>query len=75
MQFTIITANREEIEEEDIAPELVGGVADVGDEVYIKKIGKIAMVTGSKRNGDYVVKIGNFVTTVKRNAAQKVKKG
>ena len=67
-------ANREEIEEEDIAPELVGGVAEVGDEVYIKKIGRIALVTGIKRNGDYIVKVGNFTTTVKHNAAQKVKK-
>lgn len=68
-------ANREDVEDEDVAPDLVGGVADVGDEVYIKKIGKIALVTGLKRNGDYVVKIGNFTTTVKRSAAQKVKKG
>ena len=67
-------ANREEIEEEELEPELVGGVAEVGDEVYIKKIGKIATVTGLKRNGDYIVKIGNFTTTVKRGAAQKVKK-
>lgn len=67
-------ANREEIEDEELEPELVGGVAEVGDEVYIKKIGKIAVVTGLKRNGDYIVKIGNFVTTVKRAAAQKVKK-
>ena len=61
-------------EEDDVEPEVVGGVANVGDEVYIKKIGKIAHVTGLKRNGDYIVKIGNFVTTVKSNAAQKVKK-
>ena len=67
-------ASREEIEEEDIVPELVGGVAEVGDEVFIKKIGKIATVTGIKRNGDYIVKIGNFTTTVKASAAQKVKK-
>ena len=67
-------ANREEIEEEDIEPELVGGVAEVGDEVYIKKIGRIAVVTGLKRNGDYIVKVGNFTTTVKRGSAQKVKK-
>ena len=67
-------ANREEIEEEDIQPELVGGVAEVGDEVYIKKIGRIALVTGIKRNGDYIVKVGNFTTTVKHSAAQKVKK-
>lgn len=67
-------ANREEIDEEDIQPELVGGVAEVGDEVYIKKIGRIAVVTGLKRNGDYIVKIGNFTTTVKHSAAQKVKK-
>lgn len=67
-------ANREEIEEEELEPELVGGVAEVGDEVYIKKIGKIALVTGLKRNGDYVVRIGNFETTVKHGAAQKVKK-
>ena len=67
-------ANREEIEEEDIVPELVGGVAEVGDEVFIKKIGKIASVVALKRNGDYVVKIGNFTTTVKSSAAQKVKK-
>ena len=63
------------MEDEDVAPELVGGVADVGDEVFIKKIGKIACVTGLKRNGDYIVKIGNFTTTVKRSAAEKVKKG
>ena len=68
-------ANKEEIEEEDIEPELIGGVAEIGDEVYIRKIGKIATVTGLKRNGDYVVKIGNFVTTIKHAAAQKVKKG
>ncbi|MBQ7501046.1 MAG: hypothetical protein IJT91_09150, partial [Clostridia bacterium] len=68
-------ADREEVEDEDVAPELVGGVADVGDEVFIKKIGKIARVTGLKRNGDYIVKIGNFTTTVKRSAAEKVKKG
>jgi len=61
-------------EDEDIEPEVIGGVANVGDEVYIKKIGKIALVTGLKRNGDYIVKIGNFVTTVKSSAAQKVKK-
>ena len=67
-------SNREEIEEEDIQPELVGGVAEVGDEVYIKKIGRIALVTGIKRNGDYIVKVGNFTTTVKHSAAQKVKK-
>ena len=67
-------ANKEEIEEEDIQPELVGGVAEVGDEVYIKKIGRIALVTGIKRNGDYIVKVGNFTTTVKHSAAQKVKK-
>ena len=67
-------ANREEIDEEDIQPELVGGVAEVGDEVYIKKIGRIAVVTGLKRNGDYIVKVGNFTTTVKHSAAQKVKK-
>lgn len=67
-------ANSEEIEEEDVLPDLVGGVASVGDEVYIKKIGKIALVTDVKRNGDYVVKIGNFTTTVKSGAAQKVKK-
>ena len=67
-------ANREEIEEEELEPELVGGVAEIGDEVYIKKIGKIATVTGLKRNGDYIVKIGNFTTTVKHGAAQKVKK-
>ena len=46
----------------------------MGDEVYIKKIGRIAVVTGLKRNGDYIVKIGNFTTTVKHSAAQKVKK-
>ena len=68
-------ANKEEIEEEDIEPELIGGVAEIGDEVYIRKIGKIATVTGLKRNGDYIVKIGNFVTTIKHAAAQKVKKG
>lgn len=67
-------ANREEVEEEDVMPELVGGVAEEGDEVFIKKIGKIAVVTGVKRNGDYIVKIGNFTTTVKRGAAEKVKK-
>lgn len=67
-------ANRQEVEEEDVEPELVGGVAEVGDEVYIKKIGRIALVIGLKRNGDYVVKVGNFTTTVKRSAAQKVKK-
>ena len=67
-------ANKEEIEEEDVLPELVGGVAEVGDEVFIKKIGKIAQVTGIKRNGDYIVRIGNFTTTVKSGAAQKVKK-
>ena len=67
-------ADREDVEDEDIAPELVGGVADVGDEVFIKKIGKIARVIGLKRNGDYIVKIGNFTTTVKRSAAEKVKK-
>ncbi|HCU56107.1 MAG TPA: endonuclease MutS2 [Clostridiales bacterium] len=67
-------ANREEVDEDELEPELVGGVADVGDEVYIKKISKIATVVGLKRNGDYIVKIGNFTTTVKRGAAQKVKK-
>jgi len=67
-------ANKEEIEEEDVIPELVGGVAEVGDEVFIKKISKIALVTGIKRNGDYIVKIGNFTTTVKASAAQKIKK-
>lgn len=67
-------ANREDVDEDDVVPELIGGVAEVGDEVYIKKIGKIALVTGLKRNGDYIVKIGNFTTTVKRSAAQKVKK-
>ena len=67
-------ANRQEVEEEDVEPELVGGGAEVGDEVYIKKIGRIALVIGLKRNGDYVVKVGNFTTTVKRSAAQKVKK-
>ena len=67
-------ANREDVEEEDVMPELVGGVAEEGDEVFIKKIGKIALVTGVKRNGDYIVKIGNFTTTVKRSAAEKVKK-
>ena len=67
-------ANRQDVDEEDIEPELVGGVAEVGDEVFIKKIGRIALVTGLKRNGDYIVKVGNFTTTVKRSAAQKVKK-
>lgn len=67
-------ANREEVDEEDVMPELVGGVAEEGDEVFIRKIGKIAVVTGLKRNGDYIVKIGNFTTTVKRSAAEKVKK-
>ncbi len=67
-------ANRQDIDEADIEPELVGGIAEVGDEVYIKKIGRIALVTGIKRNGDYIVKVGNFTTTVKRGAAQKVKK-
>ena len=67
-------ANRQDIDDDDVEPELVGGVAEVGDEVYIKKIGRIALVTGIKRNGDYIVKVGNFTTTVKRGAAQKVKK-
>ncbi len=67
-------ADRDDEEDEDVIPDLVGGVASVGDEVYIKKIGKIALVTDVKRNGDYVVKIGNFTTTVKQSGAQKVKK-
>ena len=68
-------ANHTAEDEELTEPELVGGVAEVGDEIYIKKIGRIALVTGIKRNGgDYIVKVGNFTTTVKRNAAQKVKK-
>ena len=67
-------AVRQDVDEEGVEPELVGGVAEIGDEVYIKKIGRIALVTGIKRNGDYIVKIGNFTTTVKRGAAQKVKK-
>ena len=67
-------ANRQDEEQDETEPEVVGGVAEVGDEVYIKKIGRIALVVGIKRNGDYIVKVGNFTTTVKRNAAQKVKK-
>ncbi len=64
----------ETVSDEDVMPDVMSGAAEVGDEVYIKKIHKTATVMQIKKNGDYEVKIGNFTTTVKASAALKVKK-
>lgn len=65
---------QENDDDEALVPELTPGVASVGDEVFIKKIGKIGTVMALRKNGDYEVKIGNFTTTIKQSGASKVRK-
>lgn len=59
---------------DDVMPDVITEAAEVGDEVYIKKIHKTGTVMKIKKNGDYEVKIGNFITAVKASVALKVKK-